>query len=46
MKNNPMDTHSAFPSFIADHPFVFLIKDEATGSILLMGTLMKPEISK
>ncbi len=32
--------------FIADHPFVFLIKDEATGSILFMGTLMKPEISK
>jgi serpin B len=32
--------------FIADHPFVFLVRDEATGSILLMGTLMKPEISK
>jgi serpin B len=46
-----MMTTSARPSpyikvFDADHPFVFLIKDTATGSILFMGTIMKPEVSK
>jgi serpin B len=46
-----MMTTSARPSpdikiFDADHPFVFLIKDQATGSILFMGKIMNPEISK
>jgi serpin B len=32
--------------FNADHPFVFVIKDNATGSILFVGKIMKPEVSK
>jgi serpin B len=30
--------------FIADHPFIFLIKDNTTGSILFFGKLMNPEL--
>ncbi|MGA3013145.1 MAG: serpin family protein [Bacteroidales bacterium] len=29
--------------FIADHPFIFLIKDNTTGSILFFGKLMNPK---
>ena len=30
------------PVFRADHPFVFVIRDEESGAFLFMGRLMKP----
>ncbi|MCK9205100.1 MAG: serpin family protein [Bacteroidales bacterium] len=37
---------SDLKDFDADHPFIFLIKDNATGAILFMGKIMDPKISK
>jgi serpin B len=33
------------PSFVADHPFMFIIKDEITGAILFMGHVSNPQAS-
>lgn len=33
------------PSFVADRPFMFIIKDERTGAILFMGSLSDPRPS-
>jgi serpin B len=46
-----MKTTSAGPSpdvkiFNADHPFIFCIADNSTGSILFMGRIMNPKDSK
>ena len=32
------------PQFRADHPFIFIIRDNATGSILFMGRLENPTL--
>ena len=31
--------------FIADHPFIFIIKEKYTGAILFMGIVANPNIS-
>ncbi|XP_019259387.1 PREDICTED: serpin-ZXA-like [Nicotiana attenuata] len=35
IKEEPID-------FVADHPFLFLVKDDATGVVLFIGTLLNP----
>ena len=32
--------------FNADHPFIFIIKDNTTGSVLFMGKIMNPKVSQ
>ena len=34
------------PSFRADRPFVFLIRDRTTGTILFLGRMMEPSVAK
>lgn len=41
-KNARVGTPPPLPVFRAKHPFVFLIQDKHTGSILFMGRLMDP----
>lgn len=42
----PTEEAASFPEteFAADHPFVFVIRDKQTGSILLMGRVVNPSI--
>jgi len=40
-----MDFESMGPSFIADHPFLFLLYDHVTGAILFMGRVENPTLS-
>jgi len=34
------------PSFVADHPFMFIIEDEKTGAILFIGSVSNPQSSQ
>ena len=52
-EGNPMDT-SVFGTdklkspklFYADHPFIFLVKDQKTNSILFIGRMVRPKGEK
>jgi len=38
----PLGAVEPEPSFVADHPFVFLIRDNHTGSVLFLGRIVDP----
>jgi len=42
MKLSSMPVEEPIPVFRADHPFIFLIRDDETGNILFMGRVMNP----
>jgi len=46
MKMMAMRPSNDIKVFNADHPFIFLIKDNATGCILFMGKMMNPKASE
>jgi len=46
MKITAIRPSSDIKVFNADHPFIFCIKDNTTGSILFIGKIINPEISK
>ena len=36
------DDDADYPLFVADHPFVYVIRDKLTGAILFMGRVENP----
>lgn len=40
------ESEPSIPSFIADHPFIFLIQDNETGMILFMGKVVDPTMKQ
>ncbi len=46
MKMTAIRPSSDIKVFNADHPFIFCIKDNINGTILFMGKIMNPEVSK
>ena len=41
-RGEPPKSRPFVPQFVADHPFLYLIKDDQTGQVLFMGRVLRP----
>lgn len=38
------ESYQRFQSFIADHPFLFMVRGDTSGAVLFMGAVLNPAL--